>query len=130
MSESDRTSSNLIRSDWNSKISLPLTSEEIEKEESFEDIQSEQVTQMIFEEEKIKRNFFQRVGAILGLKKSKSETISILENVNITKIKLKDFALSKHELDRIQLPLLKNFSVQHLSLAVCSPNKNSYLRSR
>lgn len=81
------------------------------------------------EENITKRNFFQKVGAIFGIKKNQPPEDIIEHNINIDEIEIKDFVLSKNDLECTPVPVVKNFLFQDDD-AIISKEMNARDRSR
>lgn len=59
-----------------------------------------------------KKNFFQKVGAIFGIKTNLPREDIIEHNININEIEVKNFVLSKYDLECTPVPVVKNFLFQ------------------
>ena len=70
------------------------------------------------------------VGKMLGLTKKISQTQTVSQDVNITKIHLNEWVLSKNELEAIPVPFFKNFCIQDLDNSFESNNRKFKMRSR
>lgn len=109
----ERDSTEMVWVGKSNKNILKVDAETLKSEESVSSEEDSDKSLIIQEESKAKKNFFQMVGSLLGLNRNRPSEI-IEHNININDVEVKDFVLSKYELDRTPIPLLKNFFVHEI----------------
>lgn len=102
----------LISSTPDQSHRLPTTKEEDTVNSDDSDI--EPLNQDLIMESRSKRNFFSKVALKLGLKRSEPTREEVFESMDISSLKIKEEVLSKYELERTPMPLLKNFIIQNI----------------
>ena len=123
----ERDSSEMLRTGNHANESFKDESGSVTIEESPQVLMTSPPELVIEEMNHSKKNIFQKVTEVLRLKKLQNTSRETIEHsISIDQIKIKDFVLSRYELERIPIPLLKNFCFQELEVKESTENSRAH----